>query len=92
VNAAWLDAITRSGLSSTERWVLVAWLRRVGESGEGAVAIADLVMDTGFGKRTVRRALRVLRNRRVLDEPGRTQDGHLRLRLEVAVLVHHDRG
>ena len=86
MNAAWLDAITRSRLSSTERWVLVAWLRRVGDLGNGVVGVRELASDTGFGERTVRRSLAELRRSRVLRDLGRSPSGRLRLRMDPTAL------
>jgi hypothetical protein len=86
LNAAWLDAITRSRLSSTERWVLVCWVRRAGETGEGAIAIGDLASDSGLGDRTVRRAVRKLCQRGVLKDCGRSPRRILLLRLQAGKL------
>jgi len=86
MNPLWLDGITRSTLTSTERWVLVCWLRHADERGVGSPSTSQISEESGFGDRSVRRVLKSLRSRRVLRDLHRVGHGRWRCRGDVGQL------
>jgi DNA-binding transcriptional ArsR family regulator len=69
-----------SDLRSQERLVLLAWLTHADPDGVAWPSIARLARMTSLGERTVRRELKRLRERGLLEDLGRTPRGGLRLR------------
>ena len=70
------------GLKAQERLVLLAWLTHANPEGVAWPSIARLARMTSLGERTVRRELKRLRERGVLEERGRTKKGALVLRFQ----------
>lgn len=68
-----------AGLRAQERLVLLAWLTHANPAGVAWPSIARLARMTSLGERTVRRELKRLRERGVLEDRGRTPRGGLRL-------------
>ena len=75
-----LGLVFGSALTSNERLVLIAWLSHASPEGVAWPSIDRLALLTGLGERTVRRALKVLRECGVLETLGRHKKGSLRLR------------
>jgi hypothetical protein len=70
------------GLKAQERLVLLAWLTHADPEGVAWPSIARLALMTSLGERTVRRELKSLRERGVLEERGRTKRGALVLQFQ----------
>ncbi len=70
------------GLKAQERLVLLAWLTHANPEGVAWPSIARLARMTSLGERTVRRELKSLRERGVLEERGRTRQGALVLQFQ----------
>lgn len=66
-----------AGLGAQERLVLLAWLTHANPEGIAWPSIARLARMTSLGERTVRRELKRLRERGVLQDRGRTPRGGL---------------
>lgn len=70
------------GLKAQERLVLLAWLTHADPEGVAWPSIGRLARMTSLGERTVRRELKSLRQRGVLEERGRTRQGALVLQFQ----------
>jgi hypothetical protein len=74
------QVLAHPDLRAQERLVLLAWLTHANPEGIAWPSIARLAKLTSRGERTVRRELKRLRERGLLEDLGRTPRGGLRLR------------